>query len=328
VTGKENGIMVKTGLILIAAGWLFAGCAGRKDVWEVGKFTAEDDRFWEVVPRESYMERIGIAFEFTEGPAWHPRGYLIFSDIPANTIYSWSGRKYTVFLDSSNQSNGLLLEADGSILACEHGSRSLVRYSPEGDRVVLADRFKGKRLNSPNDLCKSITGAIYFTDPPWGLPELNDDPGKELPFNGVFMLKNGELTLIDSTLTWPNGVALSPDEKFLYVANVEIMEENGEEQVEAFWLRYELDGSGRPLDRVIFYKATDTSLPGGPDGMEVDEEGNLFLTAPGGIHVVNPEGMLLGTIEVPLPPSNLVFGPREKELYVTARTNLYRIVFN
>ena len=317
-------------IMWVFAGVLLMGCKRGEEPRKVGKLVAADERFWEVVPKESYVERIGISFEFTEGPAWHPSGYLIFSDIPANKIYRWSGRKYHLVRDSSHHSNGLLVEPGGALLACEHGSRSVVRYTPEGSRQVLADSYLGRRLNSPNDLCRSATGTIYFTDPPWGLPELNEDPGKELPFNGVYMLKNGKLTLIDSTLSWPNGIALSPDESALYVANVEITGEpgSGAEAVDAFWVRYRLSEGGVPVSREVFYRAEDTSLPGGPDGMTVDRAGNLFLTGPGGILVVSEEGTLLGTIEVPLVPSNLTFGPREKELYITARTNLYRVVYN
>ena len=317
---------VKVWIIWWMTGAVLIGCKGREEPVEVGKFIESDQRFWEVIPKGSYMERIGIAFEFTEGPAWHPSGYLIFSDIPASKIYRWTGRKYVIFLDSSNQSNGLLVEPGGALLACEHGSRSVVRITPEGNRQVLADRYLDRRLNSPNDLTRSTTGILYFTDPPWGLPRLNEDPEQELPFTGIYMLKIGALTLIDSTLSWPNGIALSPDQNSLYVANMEITGEPGAEQFDVFWMRYRLNEGGFPVSSEVFYRAEDPSLPGGPDGMKVDRLGNLFLTGPGGILVVSEEGTLLGTIEVPLPASNLAFGPREKEIYITARTNLYRIV--
>jgi gluconolactonase len=305
---------------------LLCGCSGGSEPHTVGEFVPEHEHFWEVVPRGSYGERIGTAFEFTEGPAWHPEGYLVFSDIPSSRIYRWTGRKYHVLVDSSNQSNGLWVEPGGALLVCEHGSRTVSRYSVNGDREVMASHYLGRRLNSPNDLCRSTRGVLYFTDPPWGLPDLNEDPAKELPFNGVFMLKNGHLACIDSSLSWPNGIALSPDERFLYVANVETGPAGGEEEVNAFWIRYHLDARGEVLRREVFYRAEEPFLPGGPDGMTVDRAGNLFLTGPGGILVVNPEGKKLGTIQMPDIPSNLAFGPRERELYVTARSNLYRIV--
>lgn len=139
------------------------------------------------------------------------------------------------------------------------------------------------------------------------------------------MFKDGELSLIDSTLSWPNGLALSPDEKYLYVANFEGSQTSDASEWEVFWMRYELDLDGRVVERSRFFQAKDLSLPGGPDGMKVDKKGNLYLTGPGGILVVTPEGEHLGTIGLPLPPSNLAFGPREKELYVTARSTVVRI---
>ena len=312
--------------LFITAILIISGCLTREKPHQVGSFHPESDRFWEVIPREAVVERIGIDFQFTEGPAWHPDGMLILSDIPANTIYWWSGKKYREFRKPSNNSNGLLVEPDRSVLACEHGSRSLTRFSAQGELTVLADKYNGKRFNSPNDLCKASDGSIYFTDPPWGLPELNEDSAKELPFNGVFRLHNGEVTLLDSTLSWPNGIALSPDERFLYVANLEIMQVNGEDQHQVFWIKYTLNESGHVVEKSIFFAATDTSLPGGPDGMKVDQKGNLFLTGPGGILVVDSSGEHLGTIGIPVPATNLAFGPKEKELYVTARSTVVRIV--
>lgn len=310
---------------MMMAGGLLFGCKAKEEVFPVGEFLPESDKFWEVVPHGAVIERIGINFEFTEGPAWHPNGFLVFSDIPGNTIYQWTGKKFVSFRDSSNQSNGLLFTAGGDLLACEHASRSITRYSPEGKLTTLVDSYMGKKLNSPNDLCRSLSGAIYFTDPPWGLSELNSDPEKELPYNGVFRWKNGAVTLIDSTLSWPNGIALSPDERYLYVANMEILQENGEEKYDVFWMRYSLNANGEPVDRKIFYRATDTTLPGGPDGMKVDRNGNLFVTGPGGILVLDSAGTHLGTMSIPIPATNLAFGPRERDLYVTARSTVYRI---
>lgn len=312
------------GSIILGALLLF-GCRTKEKVFPIGEFIPESERFWEVVPRTAVMERIGINFEFTEGPAWHPKGFLVFSDIPGNTIYRWTGRRFVSYRDSSNHANGLLFMAGGDLLCCEHGSRSITRYSPEGKLTTLADSYMGQRLNSPNDLCRSSLGVIYFTDPPWGLSERNEDPEKDLPFNGVFRWERGGISLIDSTLSWPNGIALSPDERFLYVANMEILKENGEDRYDVFWMRYELSESGEVEERKVFYRATDTSLPGGPDGMKVDRNGNLFVTGPGGILVLDSTGTHLGTISVPIPATNLAFDPRERKLFVTARSTVYRI---
>ena len=312
-------------IILFIGGMLLSGCKFKEKTFPLGELLPENERFWEVVPRGTVIERIGINFEFTEGPAWHPKGYLVFSDIPGNTIYRWTGKKFVSFRDSSNNSNGLLFMGGGDLLACEHASRSITRYSPEGKLTTLVDSYDGKKLNSPNDLCRSSLGALFFTDPPWGLAGLNDDPSKELPFNGVFRWKNGELSLIDSTLSWPNGIALSPDEKYLYVANMEIIQEDEEERYDVFWMRYTLNADLDPVDKEVFFRATDTTLPGGPDGMKVDRSGNLFVSGPGGILVLDSAGIHLGTISIPIPATNLAFGPREREIYVTARSTVYRI---
>lgn len=312
-------------IILLFIIFNLAGCKSEEAGHQIGKFHAESERFWELVSPDALAERIGIRFEFTEGPVCLPGGELLFSDIPMNTIYHFKGKAFKEYRNPSNHSNGLLLEKDGSLLACEHGSRSLTRISPLGRSTTLADNYQGKRLNSPNDLCRSNQGIIYFTDPPWGLSGLNDDPEKELPFNGVFMLRDGELSIVDSTLSWPNGIALSPDERSLYVANFEGERGGDPGEWEVFWMRYELDPAGRVINRSRFFQAADLSLPGGPDGMKVDKQGNLFATGPGGILVISPEGEHLGTIELPIPPSNLAFSPGGKTIYVTARTNIVRI---
>ena len=208
-------------LIYLLAVIVAFGCKPKVVVHQVGTFEAKSERFWEVVSRSAVAEKIGVDFQFTEGPVWHPDGTLLFSDIPANTIYRWNGKKYLEFRKPSSRSNGLLVDPDGSVVACEHDSRSVTRYTEEGELTVLADRYQGKRLNSPNDLCQDSNGTIYFTDPPWGLPLRNADPDKELPFNGVYRIHLGQVIMIDSALSWPNGIALSPDERYLYVANFE-----------------------------------------------------------------------------------------------------------
>lgn len=317
--------MMKKIIQLIVITTLLTGCKSEERGQQVGTFTANSEQFWEVVSKDAVAEGIGVRFGFTEGPALQNDGSLLFSDIPENTIYRLDGKKYKEFRKPSSHSNGLLVERGGSVLACEHGSRSITRMAADGAVTTVLDSYKGKKLNSPNDLCRSFSGTIYFTDPPWGLPGKNEDPDKELSFNGVFMFKDGEVTIIDSTLSWPNGIALSPDEKYLYVANFEGNQASDKREWEVFWMRYELDPNGRVVERSRFFQATDLSLPGGPDGMKVDKHGNLFLTGPGGILVVSPEGEHLGTIGLPLPASNLAFGPGEKHLYVTARTTIVRI---
>lgn len=312
-------------LILLTLVCCLFGCQSKSPEFQVATFTAKSERFWDVVSRDALAERIGVRFEFTEGPALQSDGSLLFTDIPANTIYRLSGKKFEEFRKPSNNANGLVALRDGSVLACEHGSRSVTRIAPDSISSTLAESYQGKRLNSPNDLCLSRAGIIYFTDPPWGLAGLNEDPEKELPYNGVYMLRNGELTLLDSTLSWPNGIALSPDERYLYVANFEGSRGSDPDKWEAFWMRYELDITGSVLDRSRFFQAEDLSLAGGPDGMKVDKKGNLYATGPGGILVLSPEGDHLGTIGLPVPATNLAFGQNDKVLYVTARDILIKI---
>jgi len=321
------GFLALANLLALEGFLALGGCFSGEKPQKIGEFHVRDNRFREVVSKDAYAERIGIDFEFTEGPAWHPEGYLIFSDIPANRIYWWKGLKFFVFKDPSNHANGLTVMDDGSVIACEHGSRSVTITAPDGSVTILADRYHGKRFNSPNDLCMASDGSVYFTDPPYGLPEGSNDPSREIPFNGVYRWKDGMVSLVDSTLSWPNGIALSPDEQSLYVANFEMERVDGGNRRNVFWMRYTIGNDGQVTGKKVFFTAPDPSLPGGPDGMKVDKKGNLFCTGPGGILVVDTTGKHLGTMELPLTPSNLAFSPNEKELFVTARTNVYRIVF-
>lgn len=255
-------------------------------------------------------------------------GSLLFSDIPANTIYRYTGKRFEIHKQPSGNSNGLLVTEDGFLIACEHGTRSITRTRVPGVADTLASRFRGMRFNSPNDLCMASDGTLYFTDPPWGLSGRNEDPAKEIPFNGVYRLSGGKVDLIDSTLSWPNGIALSPDENYLYVANFEPAPAGSGQEREVFWMRYRLNEGGEPVSREVFFHAPDPGKQGGPDGMKTDRRGNLFLTGPGGILVVSPGGEHLGTIGLPEVPSNLAFGPRERILYVTAGSLVIRVVMD
>jgi gluconolactonase len=318
---KFTELLLRKGIWIILI--VLVSCRQGSSEHQIGSFEAVSDAFWDVIPKDAICERIGINFQFTEGPALYPDGSIIFSDIPASTIYQWNGKRYHEFRKPSGNSNGLLVDPAGGVIACEHGSRSITRLSPTGELDTLATHYMDMRFNSPNDLCRTSGGALYFTDPPWGLPGRNDDPGKEIPYNGVYRLYHGEVQLIDSRLSWPNGIALSPDENLLYVANFEYIN-NGRER-DMHWVRYRLNEFGMPTSSEVFFRAPQNGLPGTPDGMKVNKEGILFLTGPGGVFVVSPDGEHLGTVRLPETATNLAFGPREKQIYITMRSMLVRL---
>ena len=261
------------------------------------------------------IEKIAGGFQFTEGPIWVPEGHLLFSDIPANIIYKWTPGtpKPEVFRTPSGPSNGLTLDRELRLLACEL-PRGISRTEEDGEIVILANRYRGNRLNSPNDLVVKSDGSVYFTDPAYGLRRTGLP--KELDFNGVFRLApDGALTLLDDTFEGPNGLAFSPDEKVLYV------DDSARGHIRAF----DVKADGTVTNGRIF---ADLQGPGEgvPDGMKVDIQGNVYCTGAGGIWVLDETGEKLGIIEFPEPPANLAWGDDDlKTMYVTARTGVYRV---
>ena len=263
-------------------------------------------------------EVVADGLQFTEGPAWSPDGFLVFSDIPANRIYRWDpGRKPDVYREPSHNSNGLLFDAKGRLLACEHGARRVTRTELDGTVKVLAERFGGKRLNSPNDLALHSGGAVYFTDPPYGVKP--DD--RELDFQGVYRIApDGTLTLLAKDMARPNGIMLSPDERRLYV------DDSQEKIVRVFDLAR--DGSAANPRQLIDLGRYGTRVC---DGMAIDEKGNLCVTGTDGVYVVSPAGKLLAKIACPGQCTNCCFGGAgRKTLFVTARQrhaggSLYRV---
>jgi len=269
----------------------------------------------DLVPDQT-INTIAEGFQFTEGPVWHPDGYLLFSDIPASTIYRYvPGSSPEPYLTPSGNSNGLTFDRQGRLLACEHGGRRVSRMDDAGGMETLADQYDGKRLNSPNDIVAHSRGAIFFTDPPYGI---DPDPGEQ-GFNGVYRLDtDGTVTLLNRDMDRPNGLALSLDESILYV------DDSRKRHVLAYPLTDDL-GVGEAT--VIL--DMNVEVPGGPDGMKLDDQGNLYVTGPGGLWVATPEGEHLGTIEFPQVPANLCFGgPDYRTIFVTARTGLYSIEVN
>jgi gluconolactonase len=285
-----------------------------------------------LVPAGAVLERVAGGFEFTEGPVWSADGALLFSSPNTNVIYRWDpAGVVSVFRSKSGYSgtdigrfhqpgsNGLTFDPlRGRLTICQHGNRRVIRVEPHGNITVLADRFEGSRLNSPNDLVYRSDGTLYFTDPPFGLPGVFDDPLRELPFSGVFGVRDGEVFLVDDGLDGPNGLALSPDERYLYVGNWD-----PEHKVV---MRYELDAAGAPDRAEVFFDMTAAPGEDAIDGLEVDRDGNLYVCGPGGIWLLSPEGRQLGLITLPEAPHNLAWGDADaRTLYVTALTSVYRI---
>ena len=285
----------------------------------------------QILPPKAGIEKLAGGFTFIEGPLWMREGYLLFSDIPNNAIMKWvpSGA-VSVFMKPSGfngtgapagafiGSNGLTLDKQGNLLICQHGNGQLVRREKDGKLTVLASKYEGKRLNSPNDVVVKSDGSIYFTDPPYGFPKEDDDPKKELKFNGVYRLAGGKLQLLYRDLKRPNGIAFSPDEKILYVGNSDAQKK--------IWMKFDVKPDGTIANGKVFYDVTTEKAEGLPDGMKVDTKGNLYCTGPGGVWLFAPDGTYLGNIEPPEVPANVGWGDADgKTLYMTARTGLYRI---
>jgi sugar lactone lactonase YvrE len=258
-------------------------------------------------------KRIATGFEFTEGPVWHPSGYLLFSDIPANRIHMWSpDGGVGVFRDPSGHSNGLTFDRVGRLIACEHGNRRVSRTEADGSVISLATHYKGRQLNSPNDVVVRSDGTVYFTDPPYGVqPE-----ERELDFQGVYCITpDGTLTLLVDDFDRPNGLAFSPDEGLLYI------DDSTRRHVRVF----DVLPDGTLANGRVFVEMQSPAA-GSPDGMKLDVEGHLYVTGPGGTWLFTPDGIHLGTLITPEQPANLAFGDADRRtLYITARTSVYRV---
>ncbi len=280
--------------------------------------------------------KLAEGFKFTEGPIWVPEGYLLFSDPNSNTIYKYTpDGKLDVFRTPSGYSgadlaeygqpgsNGLTLDPQGRLTINEHGNHRVSRLEKDGQVTVLADSYQGPegsgRLNSPNDLVYKSDGSLYFTDPPFGLPKVYDDPRKALPFSGVFRIApDGKLTLLNTDLKGPNGIAFSPDEKYLYVGN-------WDEQKKVV-MRYEVQPDGTLATGRVFFDMTAAPGEDALDGIKLDQAGNLYVSGPGGLWVLSPDGRHLGTIYAPKHVHNMAWGDADgKTLYLCARSGLYRM---
>lgn len=267
-------------------------------------------------PLLSQPELITDGYRFTEGPFWHPDGFLLFSDIPANRVYKWApGEESEVFIEPSGNSNGIAADQDGNLLLAQHAG-TVSRFSDEGGLEVIADSYDGKRLNSPNDLAVHSTGAIFFTDPPFGVSE--DE--RELEFGGVYKLTpSGDLQLIYDQFTHPNGITFSPDQSRLYV--------NDSRTGEIIF--FETDQDGNTSNPTTFASIGEMTEKGGADGMKTDTEGNLYTTGPNGLLVFNSEGAQIDKTEFEEQITNLAWGGSNgNQLFLTASSNVYRFDVN
>jgi gluconolactonase len=292
-----------------------------------------DARLDELLPPGTSIEKLVDGLTWLEGPAWNAREReLLFSEIPANRVWRWRDGELSVFLEEAGYagaapfqgrepgSNGLCFDAEGRLLLCEHGERRVTRVERDGSRTVVADRFEGRRLNSPNDVVVCRNGDVCFTDPPFGLPGAFEDPARELPFSGVYRLRrDGVLALLTKELEGPNGLAFSPDERTLYVSNAR--------PDRPVWMAYPvLDDGSLAAGRVFFDAARWVpGRPGFPDGLKVDARGNLFAAGPGGLYVFAPDGRHLGTVHFGVATSNCRFDDSGRDLFVTASNAVWRV---
>ncbi|WP_462253189.1 SMP-30/gluconolactonase/LRE family protein [Ekhidna sp.] len=335
--------LIKTGLILLLC-WS-CGQSNQSESTEsvekyptIGSVERLDPAINDIVSQDAKVEILAEGFLWSEGPVWvEELNSLLYSDVPANTVYKWnesdgnqvylkpSGHTGIEPSSTTGGANGLALDLNGDLLLCQHGDRRLARIKKEQlsienpEFISVINRFEDKRFNSPNDLAVASNGDIYFTDPPYGLQKQDDDSLKELTYNGVYKLAiDGTLTLLTDDLTRPNGIALSPDEQTLYVAN--------SDSERAIWMAYDLSESGVENGRV-FFDATDkvATLEGLPDGLKVNKDGIIFATGPGGVYVFDPSGKHLGTILTELASANCALSDDEKTLYMTTHKYLTRI---
>ncbi len=299
----------------------------------IGQIVRMNSALDQLLSKDARIEVLASGFAWSEGPLWiKDGGYLLFSDIPRNSVMKWKdGEGVSLFMKPSGftgvgdygrepGSNGLTVDSQGRVAFCEHGDRRISRLEKDGGKRTLADNYEGKRLNSPNDLVYKSNGDLYFTDPPYGLPDNEADKRRELDIFGVYRLtRDGKLTLLTKELTRPNGIAFSPDEKTLYVAQ--------SDPKRAIWMSYPVMPEGTLGKGRVFYDVTAAveKLPGLPDGMKVDRGGNLWATGPGGVHIFSPQGELLGRIDTGQRTSNCAWGDDGSVLYITADSYLCRV---
>lgn len=301
----------------------------------VGSIERIEPALDEIIDPSATIEVLSNGYEWSEGPVWvDSEKMLLFSDVPTNTVYKWTeADSIEIYLKPSGYtgetasnskeegSNGLAIDGDGKLVLCQHGDRRLAEMatpldSPESRFTTLAERYDGKRFNSPNDVAIRSNGDYFFTDPPYGLPQ---GVTQEIPFQGVYKLSEGNVTLLVDTLTRPNGIAFTPDEKTLIIAN--------SDPAKVRWYAYDLSEDDALTNGRIFYDAGEAakSKSGMPDGLKIDKQGNVFATGPGGVWIFAPDGKVLGKINLPVSTANCALTPDEKTLFMTADNYLLRL---
>jgi len=307
---------------------------GKASFATLGSIERRDKALDDLIAPDAKIEKLAEGFDWSEGPVWMKKGgYLLFSDVPRNVVLKWKeGDGVTEFLKPSGYtgskprggepgSNGLTTDRDGLLILCQHGDRRVVRLEKDGQFIPIAQFYQYQRFNSPNDLDFKSNGDLYFTDPPYGLEKLNDDPAKELKWNGVYRVTpKGEVSLMIDNLTFPNGIAFAPDQKTLYVAI--------SDPKKPVIMAYDVRPDGTLVKGRVFFDATSLATPdrkGLPDGLKVDWKGNLFATGPGGVLVISPEGKLLGSILTGEATANCNWGGDGSVLYITADMYLCRL---
>jgi len=329
---------------LVLAGLVSAGCNGQSPATAapppatastapaaknaVGTIERLDPAIDALVAPGVVIEKVAGGFKFTEGPLWRPDGTLWFSDVQGNVVRSVTpDGKVTVLIenaggvstappDSFIGPNGMAQAPDGSVWMVQHTNRQIVRIAPDRTLTPMVSKFEGKRFNSPNDLVFAKDGSLYFTDPPYGLLKQDEDPAKEIRFNGVYRFANGRVQALVRDLNRPNGLAFSPDFKVLYV--------NNSDPAKNHVMRYDVAADGTLSGGRVFADLT-SKIDGLADGLKVDAQGNVYTTGPGGVWILSPAGKHLGTIAPPEVPANCGWGDDGKTLYMTAVTGIYRI---
>ncbi|MBQ10564.1 MAG: gluconolactonase [Planctomyces sp.] len=325
----ENFVFMRTATLEFYADDLER--AAREVPFEISR---RDPALDDIVRVDAKVEKVAGDFVFTDGPVWSHAGFLFFSSPNTNKIYRWAPdgtvnvfpaksayRGFDIGEYTNPGSSGLTLDTEGRLAICEQGNRRIIQTSARGDVVVMADRYQDKRLNSPHDLVYKSDGSLYFTDPPFGLPQTFSDPRRELPFSGVFRVHEEQVVLLTDELTSPTGLAFSPDEKFLYVGN--------RDRQKKVVMRYPVNADGTLSPGEVFQDMTEAPGEDGINGIKIDQEGNLYVCGPGGVWILSPQGQVLGLIKGPEQQHNLAWGDEDgRTLYMTAITGIYRIALN